>query len=43
MEGRPIIATNGNLLKDLRQYEIEFLDGENDITTPNINADNLSN
>jgi hypothetical protein len=41
VEGRPVGRPSDNPLLDSRQYEVEFLDGETEILTANIIAENL--
>jgi hypothetical protein len=41
VEGRPIGRPSTNPLLDSRQYEVEFMDGEVEILTANIIAENL--
>jgi hypothetical protein len=41
VEGRPIGRPSTNPLLDSRQYEVEFMDGEIEILTANIIAENL--
>jgi hypothetical protein len=41
VEGRPIGRLSTNPLLDSRQYEVEFMDGEMEILTVNIIAENL--
>jgi hypothetical protein len=40
-EGRPVGRPSTNPLLDSRQYEVEYLDGETEILTANIIAENL--
>ena len=40
-EGRPLGIANDNPILDLRQYEVEFLDGETEILTANLIAENI--
>ena len=40
-EGRPMGVANDNPILDLRQYEVEFLDGETKILTANLIAENI--
>ena len=37
-EGKPVGIANDNPILDLRQYEVEFLDGETEIMTANLIA-----
>jgi hypothetical protein len=41
VEGRPIGRLSSNPILDSRQYEVEFLDGETEILTANLIAENL--
>jgi hypothetical protein len=41
VEGKPLERPSTNPLLDSRQYEVEFMDGETEILTANIIAENL--
>jgi len=40
-DGKPVGIANKNPLLDLRQYEVEFLDGESEVMTANLIAENI--
>ena len=40
-EGKPVGIANDNPILDLRQYEVAFLDGETEIMTANLIAENI--
>ena len=41
VEGRPLGVANNNPILDTRQYEVEFLDGQVEILTANLIAENI--
>ena len=40
-EGKPVGIANDNPILDLRQYKVEFLDGETEIMTAKLIAENI--
>ena len=40
-DGKPVGIANKNPLLDLRQQEVEFLDGESEVMTANLIAENI--
>ena len=40
-EGKPVGVPHNNLILDMRQYEVEFLDGETEVMTANLIAENI--